>query len=573
MALPIDRSAPPSPQSLLLDRPPAAGENRLLQQLQQQGGFRAQVLLAEGRQILLDTAFGQLRGQLAPSAGGGTAPLLQPGDRIDAQLTPNGEQPPRLVIRRHQPLERNLQQPELRRLLEQTPNRLLAARVLESGKEHTLIQAGRQAFRLPAEPRLQPGDTVLLRPAESRGEIRVQRVQVLPLLRQALGQLLPRQAGADPQPGAGLGRLQQLIRQWIAAAPREPASGQNATQPGMRSGTPTPPASSDPGTASARTAPPGSAPASPPAPVSTPAAGNRAGPAEAAQPKAPAPASQTTPAATTATPPKPGPSPATTALPERLQSLLQPLLRAIVEPAQLTPQKLQQTLELLGLQTRPPLPGASPAAAPAPAQADLLPRLIELQALLRDQPELFERLLRDRPGVGEAAAKADPGAADDWPQWRQQFGQQLEQSINQLMLGKTGLRLQQEQQQPLNLNLAIPLQLPGEPQRELKLRLRERANPDDPEQPAWEVRLSFKFGLLGLITVHLLLQERRISAQFWAVEDGTRNLIDEQLPAFRQQLLRSGFEPGLFDCYAGQPLDSGDEPPAKGADNLLDVQV
>ena len=558
---------------LLIDRSGSGGDS-LLQRLQQLGEFRARVVMTDGRRILLDTAFGQLRGQLPVTTQGKTA-QLQSGDLIDARLTQAGNQP-RLSIERHQPLQQHFRQTDLYRQLQQTPNRILAARVHDQPADGgPRLQIGSRQFRIPADRHLQPGDTVLLRPGDKAGTIRLQRVQPLPLLREALARLLPQQSAPAQGTGSALHRLQQLAQRLpvMTETPRADPPGRAAPAPSAQSvSTPLPPVkpgttgSSQPRSNAATAADPGPRSAGPHNPppssgVTTRPDARPDGLPPAAQP-AGAPARKATPADIVRNPATTTPPPASEAA-TRVQTLLQPLLRLAIDPSRLSPQLLQRTLAELGMTASDPAQRTGP---------ELLPRLVELQALLRDQPQLFERLLRESFSHNPAA-RDTPATADDWPQWRQQFSQQLDQSINQLLLGKTGLRLQQEQQQPLNMNLVLPLQLPNEPQRELKLRLRERANPDNPEQPAWEVRLSFEFGMLGLITVHILLQENRISAHFWAVEESTWQLIDTQLPDFRRQLLKSGFEPGLFDCFRGQPVTGDDDRPELDGDNLLDIEV
>lgn len=589
MATPINRSSS-TPVDLLQV---VSGDDKarpLLQRLQQLGSFQAQVVLAQGRQILLDTAFGQVRGELAQMARG-TTPALQPGDRIEASLN-QGEGPPRLRIRSHQPLQITLRQPGLYQRLQQLDQPLLAARVSGQGELHNLLQVGRESVQIPRQESLRTGDTLLLRPGPSTGQVVATRIQPLPLLRQALSQLLPQQAAALSGHGDGseysLSRLQQLARVLLAATgsgtraaetAQSPTPGRPVTTPGpqvpgtppaQRTDTAVETGTRSPAPQSGNLPPPTASrsarPAEPPLVQGTHA--QPESPAKTAEARAPGPAhgarvSQTpvNGAEPAVTPPRSdGPAPS------RLQALLEPLMRLAIDPARVNPQQVQRALSSLGL--------APPVASPGPPASggELLPRLIELHSLLRDQPEWFDRLLRGATAAQHTAA-ADATLTDEPAFWRQQFSQQLEQGINQLLLGKTGVRLQQEQQQPLNMNLVVPLQLPNDTQRELKLKLRERSNPDNPEQPAWELRLSFEFGLLGLITVHVLLQEQRISAHFWAAEEPTWRLIDDQLPQFRRQLLSSGFEPGLFDCFHGQPNIEDDPVTPTAGDNLVDLQA
>ena len=557
----------PAAEGLLLERAVGRSEG-LLQRLQQQGSFRAEVVRAEGQRVLLETAFGALRGEQGSSALAGRTPRLQPGDVIEARIDRSGPQP-RLNIQQHQPLQVELRQTVLSRMLQQAPHRLLAARIATARDPgQNLLQIGRQQFAIPRDSRLQHGDTVILRPGERPGEIRLQRVQPRPLLLQALSRLIPKQGEADAAPGGSLARLQQLARQLLPPnaspapsatarsmplppGPAAPASPPPAATTRADTASPMPPANK-PNTAEITTAPAARASV----------AGTRSDPLPVTSPPSAGGKPQASVGKETGGEPPP-----------RLQNLLQALMKLAIQPSRLSPQQLQSSLAQLGLLGG----GGQRTGLPASSNAELLPRLIELQALLRDQPELFERLLRGhfnvQAGSAQAAAADTADNAAELLQWRQQFSQQLDQSINQLLLGKTGLRLQQDQQQPLNLNLVLPLQLPDEPQRELKLRLRQRPNAEEPEQPAWDVRLSFEFGLLGMITVHVLLQDTRISAHFWAVEEDTWRRIDAELPSFKQQLQRSGFELGLFDCFQGQPKTDDPDSPQVGEGNLLDVEA
>ncbi len=545
----------PAAQGLLLERA-AARSGDLLQRLQQQGSFRAEVVRAEGQQILLRTTLGPLRGEQDASALTGRMPRLQPGDVIEARIDPSAAQP-RLNVLQHRPLQIELRQAALSQQLQQASHPLLAARIARAqDPQQSLLQIGRQQFTIPRDPRLQAGDTVLLRPGKQPGEIHLQRIQPRPLLLQALSRLMP-QGDAEAPAGGGLARLQQLARQLLQPNPGVPTAASTKT------------ADSGPATRARPDTARGSPAPTPEAKTETTATAKAV--LAATKPAAPAAAAAQTPDRNTPTSPGASPGNETRAeLPPRLQNALQVLMKLAIQPSELSPQQLQSRLAQLGL-----LGGtADQAAIPAPHSAELLPRLIELQALLRDQPGLFDRLLRSHFDARTGGAVAAGGEApDNAAEWRRQFSQQLDQGIHQLLLGKTGLRLQQDQQQPLTLNLALPLQLPDEPPRELRLRLRQRPNAEDPEQPAWDVRLSFEFGLLGLITVHVLLQERRISAHFWAAEAETWRKIDAELPSFKQQLQRGGFELGLFDCFQGQPKTGDADSFRHGDTNLLDVEA
>ncbi|MDH5353987.1 MAG: hypothetical protein OEY09_06025, partial [Gammaproteobacteria bacterium] len=92
----------------------------------------------------------------------------------------------------------------------------------------------------------------------------------------------------------------------------------------------------------------------------------------------------------------------------------------------------------------------------------------------------------------------------------------VDQSINQQLLQQTSLRYQQELQQPIALNLSIPI-VEGDKTRELKLKIRQHSRDADPEKQSWDIYLDFEFGLLGMISTHLMLEENTLSASFWSV--------------------------------------------------------
>ena len=149
--------------------------------------------------------------------------------------------------------------------------------------------------------------------------------------------------------------------------------------------------------------------------------------------------------------------------------------------------------------------------------------------------------------------------------------QQLEQTITQLLVQKTTIRLNQEQSQPLQINLNIPLQVNNETTA-LKLKIKQRNNCEADENQHWEISLQFELGLLGLIRTNILLQDAKLSAHFWAVKPSTKTLIDAHMDQFKNQLKKSGFELGLFDCFIGKPISEDDTSPSVG-ENLVDIKV
>lgn len=147
-----------------------------------------------------------------------------------------------------------------------------------------------------------------------------------------------------------------------------------------------------------------------------------------------------------------------------------------------------------------------------------------------------------------------------------------EQSLNQQLFQQTSLRFQQELQQPIAFNLNIPY-VEQQTVKSLQLKIRQKSKEADAENQAWEIKLSFEFGLLGLISTHILLDGNTLSTSFWAVEDDTKNKIDEALPDFKHQLVKSGFNLGNFFCYSGQPIEESDNAFSPIPDSLLDIKV
>lgn len=147
-----------------------------------------------------------------------------------------------------------------------------------------------------------------------------------------------------------------------------------------------------------------------------------------------------------------------------------------------------------------------------------------------------------------------------------------EQSINQQLFQQTSLRFQQELQQPIAFNLTIPY-TEQQTVKSLQLKIRQRKSEADAENQAWEIRLSFDFGLMGLISTHILLDGDTLSTSFWAIEEATKSKINNALPDFKHQLVKSGFNLGNFACYLGQPLQENDDLFSPLPNSLLDIKV
>jgi len=148
----------------------------------------------------------------------------------------------------------------------------------------------------------------------------------------------------------------------------------------------------------------------------------------------------------------------------------------------------------------------------------------------------------------------------------------VEQSSNQQLLQQTSLRYQQELQQPLVLNLAIPVN-EEQKTRELCLKIRQKHKGNEILKQCWDIHFDFEFGLLGLISTHLVLDENTLSASFWSELTDTQNKIDNGLDDFRRQLNRAGFELGQFYSFVGKPPLEDDDAIVPSSESLLDIKV
>jgi hypothetical protein len=147
-----------------------------------------------------------------------------------------------------------------------------------------------------------------------------------------------------------------------------------------------------------------------------------------------------------------------------------------------------------------------------------------------------------------------------------------EQSLNQQLFQQTSLRFQQELQQPVAFNVNIPY-MEQQTVKSLQLKIRQKSKEANPENQAWEIRLSFEFGLLGFISTHIFLDGDTLSTSFWAVEETTKNKINDTLPDLKQQLVKSGFNLGHFFCYLGKPPQESDNAFSPVPESLLDIKV
>ena len=188
-----------------------------------------------------------------------------------------------------------------------------------------------------------------------------------------------------------------------------------------------------------------------------------------------------------------------------------------------------------------------------------------LQLLIKPGPEQAEKNVKQRKETTLDSAQLGMTQLRD-------AVKSADQSLNQLLFQQTSLRLQQELQQPVAFNLNLPY-LEQQSVKSLQLKIRQKSKQSSPDRQAWEIRLSFEFGLLGLISTHVSLDGNTLSTNFWAVEESTKIKIENALPDFKHQLVNSGFDLGNFFCYLGVPSndDKGEFNPMP--DSLLDIKV
>lgn len=251
-----------------------------------------------------------------------------------------------------------------------------------------------------------------------------------------------------------------------------------------------------------------------------------------------------------------------------LKQLLTSLASPLARMEGFKPSTVQHVLTLLSL--------IKPTATPSATAGQTLPATLgALVSELKNTPESFKDLIQQvfqQSQDNHQKPVVERALLDISHQLRNELIQQADQTLNQLLTQKTSVRLQTEQNLPIHINLNIPLQVHNE-SRNLKLKIKQKQKHEDQSEQHWEINLSFEFGLLGLISTHILLQNSKISAHFWATHQKTKTLIDNNLHQFKSQLQKSGFELGLFDCFQGQPPESSSSDQPVLNENLLDVKA
>ena len=553
--------------------PPAA--RSILQKLEQSGLFRALVIESKGAQVLLDTAFGQLKGQ-SPQP-------LNKGDQILARIVQEQSQPTIKIeqVQLRQPVVTDKVLQQLTRLAANNPPSSAPSRpagdsaaanylpqiikVLNHARQQTQILLGQKAYSIPPQPQLKPGDTLMLR-LNDRQQAEIVRIDPQQVLKKALSELLPRLNAANERT-PGLARLQKLVNAILQLKPADAARPTQTLQQikstlTEASATPVPGKATSSTSASAILSAKSLANSAASAAPAKASAGSTVAPATTKPDNSPAPPARA----------NRNSSASTLASQRAIEQLLQQLARPLASAGRIDAAAVKQILTRLSL-----LPATVNPASPLSAPPSLPAQIQLLQQLISQSPQAFRDMLQQmlqaqQPAAGKVVID-EAQLQETANLLRHELQQQLEQTSTQLLVQKSTIKLNQEQQQPIQITLNIPLQF-KEDDIQLKLKLKQRQQSEASQTQQWEIDLDFELPLLGLISTHLLLQDSTLSASFWAVRDSTRQLIDRHIHQFKQQLVKSGFELGQFHSFSGKPKrqESDDAAPAL-LQNLLDVKA
>lgn len=148
----------------------------------------------------------------------------------------------------------------------------------------------------------------------------------------------------------------------------------------------------------------------------------------------------------------------------------------------------------------------------------------------------------------------------------------VEQIGNQAQTQRTSVSLQNEIQQPIAFALSLPV-MEGKQISQLNIKVEQRNKAKDAAKQGWDVRLSFEFGAMGMVSCHIFLLGDQVSSSFYCERDETRQQFDSSLPSFRQQLIRAGFEPGDINSYPAPPRSSVPTDPIWVSESILDIEV
>jgi len=514
----------------------------ILGKLQQAGLFRALVIETKGNRVLLDTAFGQLKGVVPDK--------LAKGDEIYARLLP-GKANPSIKVEQvkssYQALPDKIVN-QLIKVISATPGPATSSQNLKTSSaesaltsqpqiikvishtpDKTLIQLESKTYTIPRQDKLEAGETLMLKTSVNN-KVELLRIQPENILKNALARLLP-QVTTARQDNSGITDIQRLAFSLLRLKHADTSRFQTAEPTLQNKNIQARPVTEKvdiqhslvkPGTINIKQK--NSLPSVQSAPKEIPL--------------------------------------------KVIEQYINSISRPMASAENIKAGAVKQILSLLSLLK----PTASiNSEKPFLSFTD---HLGSLHKAISHSPENFKLLLHHIIETNAATTKAnipESTLLDFSNSIKNEFLLQLEQTLTQLLVQKTTIRLHQEQNQPIQLNLNIPLQVNNETTA-LKLKIKQRNNHETNENQHWEINLQFEFGLLGLITTNILLQDTKLSAHFWAVKSSTRDLIDSQLGQFKDQLKKSGFELGLFDCFIGEPASDEKMTHCIG-ENLVDINV
>ncbi len=514
----------------------------VLNKLQQSGLFRALVVETNGKNVLLDTAFGELKG-LSPEK-------LNKGDEILARVLPSKsgstlkiEQ----IITAKQTLPDNIvkQLIKLVKSLPATNNATiskpveasvpssnqaaslpLAIKVLNHSTDKTLLQINQKTYTIPRQTLLEKGETLLLK-INSNNKVEVLRAQPENILKNALSHLLPRLTQQKNTPE--LTHLQKIISNTLKLS-LENSSPIKTT---LNNSTLTISKTEINSLATRSNTSENQV-------IQSAKSNNLSSQLSVLQKETPV---------------------------KEIEQLLSRLSFPMIKTDHFNAASVQKILTMLSL-VKPT--GANQNNKGFSVIPDTLNKLHDA---IKTSPENFKLLMRHilNSNSGDQKMISDSALSELSGTLKSEILNQVEQTISQLQVQKTTIRLNQELNQPIQINISIPIQIKEEIT-PLKLIIKERNKNEDEKEKSWDIHLSFEFALLGLISTNILLQDLRLSAHFWAEKKDTKNLIDSHMDQFKNQLKKSGFELGLFDCFIGKPATQ-DNDSYPTSENLVDINV
>jgi len=506
-----------------------AGE--IISRLEQAGLFRAIVIEQRGNTVLLDTAFGKLSGKAMDN--------LHKGDEVLARVSA-GKAEPSLKIEHHIAKLITFDPATTTKLASLITDKPVIAGVVSQQPHSTQIQINSNTLNLPKQNSLQLGETLLLQHGKNQS-IEVSRLNPQMILKTALSKLLPKLQPATL--GYSLSAMQNLSAEILSPDTAKLESRLKAMANQVLQNT----THVKPDTAKLESR------------LKAMANQILQNPINAKAGKTVVESSAGTTGQTSTS------SPSTTQLKQLLTSLASPMARI----ESFKPESVQRILTLVSL-FKPLTSGQEISAAKTVPES-----LRALMNEIKSSPDSFKLLINQifqKQGDSGKAPHTERMLLEMGNHLRLELLQQSEQNLNQILIQKSAVKLQVETNQPIQIHLNIPIQVENQ-SRNVELKIREKQRNEQETEEHWEIDLTFEFGLLGQISTHILLQDSKLSAHFWAIKPMTKTLIDTHLDQFKNQLKKTGFKLGLFNCYHGTPPDQPVQKPVNINENLVDIKV